>query len=232
MSSYFPNDVAGQIEWYGNVILEGPIQLPLVGFNPGELSGVMNDAQWAVYLLMKATTQPDNFAAMMHGFSHTSFFGSGNVLPLPAWPTWDTPPSGPLHPGIDSRRIAWVERVKGASQYTPEVIGMALRLLPTGTPFDKNTYQGQIVNALLVGHEQVKITVRLAKGNIDGGNLYMQRNGDTEPKLVRFFSMRTFIDTTPLKVANVPEVRTYTYWPVVNDVQIGSPSMMVQVTVS
>ncbi len=44
--------------------------------------------------------------------------------------------------------------------------------------------------------------------------------------------MRTFIDTTPLKVANVPEMRTYTYWPVVNDGQIGSPSMMVQVTAS
>ena len=74
--------------------------------------------------------------------------------------------------------------------------------------------------------------VRLAQGNIDGGNLYMQRNGDTQPNLVRFFSMRTFVDTTPPKVANVPEVRTYSYWPVINDEQIGEISQAVQVTVS
>jgi hypothetical protein len=60
----------------------------------------------------------------------------------------------------------------------------------------------------------------------------MQRTGDTQPTLVRFFSMRTLVDSTPLKVANVPEVRVYTYWPVIDDKQIGKVSQKTQVTVS
>jgi hypothetical protein len=45
----------------------------------------------------------------------------------------------------------------------------------------------------------VTITVRLASGNIDGGNLYLQRDGDVQPQFVKYFTQRTTIDTTTLR---------------------------------
>ncbi|MBA3962335.1 MAG: hypothetical protein H0X40_10575 [Chthoniobacterales bacterium] len=231
--TYYPDDISGQISWWSNVQNEASTYLPQVGFNPGEVSDVLNDAGWAVYLLQIARAQASNFASTIFGFVDSALKGGPDTMTLPSWPSWmPSVPAGPLHGGIDTRRVGWVKQVTGAPQYTPDVIGAAMRLTPTGTPFDPNTYTGEIVNAKAVGHEQVKFTVRLAQGNIDGGNLYLQRNGDSQPTFVRFFSMRTFIDTTPLKVANVPEVRTYTYWPVINDEQVGQISQSTQVTVS
>ena len=68
--------------------------------------------------------------------------------------------------GIDVRRIAWVERCKSSTLYTPDVIGVALRTEPTGTPFDPATWKAKIRLAECTGPAQVRL--KLAKGRRRG----------------------------------------------------------------
>ena len=121
--------------------------------------------------------------------------------------------------------------IKKLPGYT-DAIGESLGLIPPSNPFDPNNYQAKILSAVnTAAGGEVKLRFDKAKGNIEGVNMYMQRNG-AGWMLLGFKRLTPYLDETPLTTAGVPEIRQYQCRALIGDVEIGFMSDAVQVTVS
>ena len=216
--SYYPTDRAGQIGWHKNFAAEFARAGASLGFSEAEITSAVNDSKYAVYLL--ETLGPDIEADPGHA-AHAVLEGqtSGEYVDLPE----ASGAPAAVHPGIDTRRQARVERIKSASAYS-EGVGKQLRIVPA-TKLDPNSYQAELGQPRRTG-DFVTIPFRKAGGNVSGINLYRQCKGDKTPQKVGFFFRTPAIDTT---AASSGKECIYTARAVIDDKEIGQPSDAVTV---
>jgi hypothetical protein len=216
--SYFPADRSGRIDWYNNFAKEFPKVGKTLGFSDAEIANAVNDSKYAVHIL--TVLGPDIDADPGHAANAVlSGQSSGDFVDLPAGGSAPTP----VRPGIDTRRQARVERIKGQGKFTAD-IGKKLRV--ESGKVDAQNYKAELGRARQTGNF-VTIPFRKAGGGVSGINLYRQGKGDTSPQKVGFFFRTPAIDTAPGK----GEFR-YTARAVMDEKEIGRPSDAVSVTVS
>jgi len=126
--------------------------------------------------------------------------------------------------GIDVRRIAWVERCKSSTSYTPDVIGVALRTVPTGAPFDPMTWKAKIRTVECTGPAQVRLKLSKGGGAVDANVVNCRRKGQTVWMKVGVFTQSEVVDTTPCAAPGQPEEREYQVRSVIKDVEMGTAS--------
>ena len=215
--SYFPADRAGRTDWYNNFAKEFPKVGKALGFSDAEITNAVNDSKYAVHILTvlgpDIDSDPSHIAnAVLSGQS------SGDYVDLPAGGSAPTP----VRPGIDTRRQARVERIKGQGKFTAD-IGKKLRV--ESGKVDAQNYKAELGRARQTGNF-VTIPFRKAGGGVSGINLYRQGKGDTSPQKVGFFFRTPAIDTAPGK----GELK-YTARAVMDGKEIGQPSDPVIVAV-
>src|SRR2546423_3618390 len=216
--SYFPTDRTGRIGWYDNFGKQFPTVGRELGFTDGEITNAVNDAKYAAHILN--TLGPDIDADPGHaGNAVLSGQSSGDFVDLPAGGGAPTP----VRPGIDTRRQARVERIKGNPKFTVE-IGKKLKI-ETGK-VDPANYKAELGRARQTGNF-VTIPFRKAGGGVSGINLYRQGKSDKSPQKVGFFFRTPAIDTEPGK----GDLK-YTARAVMNEKEIGQPSDAGNVTVT
>ena len=216
--SYFPADRPGRTAWYDNFSKEFPKLGEDLGFSDAEVENAVNDSKYAVYILTKLgpdiDANPGHVAnAVLSGQS------SGDFIDLPGGENAPTP----VHPGIDTRRQARVERIRAHSKFNAEI---AKRLRIDIGKFDASKYQAELGRARQTG-SFVTIPFRKAGGGVSGINLYRQAKHDKAPKKVGFFFRTPAIDTSPGKGQ-----LKYTARAVLNGEEIGGISDEVTVTVN
>jgi hypothetical protein len=222
--SYYPSDRAGQIAWHKNFAAEFPKVGASFGFTAAEITSAVNDSAYAVYLL--ETLGPEIESDPTHAaFAVLEGQSKGTYVDLPR--ASGSPPA--VHPGIDTRRQARIERIKASPAFTFDVIGKQLKIV--GGKFDPKNYKAEIGQARQTGPNTVVVPFRKAGGEVAGVNLYRQRKGETAPQLLNFFRRTPALDPSPPASPEKPEQRTYTVRAVVNGKEIGQPSDPVTVTV-
>ncbi len=145
---------------------------------------------------------------------------------VPPWPA--LPPDG-IVPGLEARRVQWVEQARSSAAYNPS-IGMALGIEPTGTPFDPATYQAELSALTSPASRTISGKFRKANGNIDGIDLYGRKEGTMPWGLLGRFTAMPFSALVPLAGA-APEPWEFLARAVKREVEIGVASMVVQVIV-
>jgi hypothetical protein len=68
------------------------------------------------------------------------------------------------------------------------------------------------------------VRIRWKKGNLDGVNVYMRRQGETDWRRLDRDSHSPYDDRSPLAKPGVPEVREYRVIGVIKDQEVGAPS--------
>jgi hypothetical protein len=106
-----------------------------------------------------------------------------------------------------------------------------LRLEPTVTPFDPDTYVAQLKSLKAVGHEEVLVSVGKGGGQVTMLKLLMRLKGQSDFKQVGMFTSRTYFDNTPLAQPNIPEEREYQLIAMKKDAPIGQPTPIMGVMV-
>lgn len=216
--SYFPVERTRRIAWYDNFGKQFPSVGKDLGFSDAEIANAVNDARYAVHILN--TLGPDIDADAGHAANAVlSGQSSGEYVDLPNGGS--APPA--VHPGIDTRRQARVERIKAHPKFDAEV---AKKLRIETEKFDASKYQAELGRARQTGNF-VTIPFRKAGGGVSGINLYRQGKGDKSPQKVGFYFRTPAIDTAPGKGE-----LNYTARAVMNGKEIGQPSDAVTVTVS
>ncbi|MEY2531783.1 MAG: hypothetical protein QOI96_1868 [Verrucomicrobiota bacterium] len=221
--SYYPTDRKGQIDWHKNFAAEFPKVGESFGFTAVEIASAVNDSSYAVYLL--ETLGPEIESDPTH-IAHAVLEGQsqGSYVDLPS--ASNGPPA--VHPGIDTRRQARVERIKASPAFTFDVIGKQLKIV--GGKFDPKNYKAELGQARQTGPNTVVIPFRKAGGEVAGINLYRQRKDEAAPTLVNFFKRTPAVDPLPPAAPGKPEQRTYTARAVINGKEIGQASDPVGVT--
>ena len=215
--SYFPADRAGRTAWYDNFRNEFPKVGRNLGFSDNEIADAVNDAKYAIHIL--TTFGPEIDSNPGHpGNAVLSGQSSSDFIDLPGGQNAPTP----VYPGIDTRRLARVERIRACAGFNTE-IAKALRI-DIGK-FDASRYQAELGRARQTGNF-VTIPFRKAGGGVSGINLYRQGKKDKSPKKVGFFFRTPAIDTSPGK----GELK-YTARAVLNHEEVGAVSDQVTVTV-
>jgi hypothetical protein len=118
-----------------------------------------------------------------------------------------------------------VKRAKTHSGYTPG-LGQHLSWVGSGSSVDPANSQPVISATAQPG----KVRIEGQKPGFDAVNLYLRRKGEPDWKLVVIRKAKfPFYDESPLAVAAMPEVREYRAVGVVNDEEIGLPSVAVEI---
>lgn len=232
--TFYPDDQGGQVDWNANIITELPGLYTELGLTTAERDAIIADCKYQIFLLTTVGEMANSAFGSLHGFVKTmerSPLNSPDITAptLPVWPA-DAPTIVP--PGLAARRSAWVATGKKANGYNKATNGRILRLEPVRTPIDWATYIAQLRSLKAIGHEQVLVTVGKAGGQVTMLKLMMRLKGTADFKQVAMFTSRTYIDSTPLAQAGVPEEREYQLIAMKNDVVVGQPSPILSAVVS
>lgn len=217
--SYFPDDRAGQIEWYRNFAATFPGIGAQLGFSEGEIANAVNDCSYASYIL--ETLGPEMESASSHPAQAVlEGQSSGEFVELPAGSK--APPA--VRPGIDTRRQARVERIKRHSNYNDAIRQQLKIAVPA---LDERSYKAELGRPRQTG-PTVTIPFRKAGGKVSGINLYRQRKGEKSPRKLGFFMRTPAIDIDPGTAGEI----TYTARAVKDGEEIGQLSDAVTLKIS
>lgn len=122
--------------------------------------------------------------------------------------------------------MKWVQLVKAQSAYDPQTHGAALKIEITGTPFDPDTYQADLLDLSSPAAKQLRFKFRKAYGHIDGVNLYGRKAGATTSLLLGRFTASPGNVLVPL-AGTEPEEWEFFARAVKRDVEVGLPSEIV-----
>ena len=224
---YLSDVLKNQAIWYDNFADVFPSYASLLGFQGPEIISILNDCKIAAWSIDDVLEAYSDLYSEVSGWVQTILHAAqGSPVPatpmIPPWPA--LPGSTTLVPGIDGRRILWVERCKTSGNYTPAVIGVALRTEPTGTPFDPLTWKAVIRSLECTGPAQVRLKLAKAGGAVDANAVYCRRKGQTVWMKVGVFTQSEVVDNTPCATPGQPEEREYQVRSVIKDVEIGIAS--------
>ena len=227
IKSYFPDALKNKAIWYGNFGSVFPSYASLLGFPGTEIISILNDCKIGEWAIESVLDPYEKLYSEVSGWVQ-NILNAPNGSPLPAQPMIPSWPVLPLNAtvvaGIDMRRIAWVERCKSSILYTPDIIGVALRTEPTGTPFDPTQWQAKIRLAECTGPAQVRLKLAKAGGEVDANAVYYRRKGQTVWIKLGIFMQAEIIDHTPCATPGQPEEREYQVRSVIKDEEIGIAS--------
>ena len=232
-SNYYPDTNDNRADWWTNIRDNGAAPLTDLGFIAEDVDAITADANWAIYLYGTLRVTIEGATKTIFGFADTVTGGhDGTPKPaLPAFPALPAAPAMVITCGIEERRIKWVARAKGAPNYDPAVQGAVLRIEPTGTPFDPNTYQAVIQSVTSTDSGKVRAKFAKARGNVDGMAFQGRKSGSgTWVDLGRFNSTPAIL-TIPITTAGQPEEWDIKGRALKRDVEIGMESMSLGVLV-
>ncbi len=232
--TFYPDDQGGQIDWNTNVITELPGLYTELSMTTAQRDAIIADCTYEIFLLTTVGEMATSTFGALHGFVKTMERSPLNspAIAVPTLPVWPAGAPAVVSPGIAARRSAWVATAKKSNGYNKDTNGRTLRLEPTATPFDPNSYVAQLKGVKAIAHEQVLVTVGKAGGKVTMMKLMMRLKGTGPMKQVGMFTARTYIDSTPLAQPGVPEEREYQLIAMRNDQVIGQPSPILSVLVS
>lgn len=223
---YFPPELDAQADWYENFNTAfDPIHARL-GFTDPEADAVSADCAAAVFVLRPIRALASDFEKTITGYVRAQLHGPlGTAMPAhPSMPVWPATVPAAVLQGIDDRRQAWVQRVKGSTGYNSASDGAALRIEPTGDPFNPTTYQAVIRAAICTGPAEVRLKLAKANGAIDANKVRMRRTGQTAWLDLGNFTKAEVFDRTPMLTPGQPEQREYQTQAVIQDALFGIPS--------
>lgn len=199
-----------------------------LGFSAPEITAVLTDANWALYVCRSAS-DASNYSSAWVQHREALLSGDANV-PLGAPPNTATP-TAPAVPapqrGVITRIRAAVKRIKGAPAYT-QSMGQALRVVASGSTEDPATAKPALrVKSL----PMFQAELRWPRKSFSGVLVQSQRDGESDWTEHGVKTDNAFVDARPPTEVGKPEVRRYRQIYVKNDQPVGLWSDVVSVTV-
>ena len=230
--TYYPDSNNNRADWWQNIASNGKAVLVSLGISPQQVSSIMDDAVWGVYLYRTLRGAYEESTKRVIGYANALLDDSnGTPAPeVPTMPTWPDAPANAVPGGIESRRELWVKMAKGCPSYDAGTTGAMLRTEAPVSPFDPNTYVAKLSDATSPAAKQVRFKFSKAYGEIDGINLYGRKSGDTALLNLGRFNATPGNVSVPLANGN-PEEWQFEAHAVKRDKEIGLPSPAVSVIV-
>jgi hypothetical protein len=117
-----------------------------------------------------------------------------------------------------------IARHKMTPGYT-ESIGQDLGIIGTPTEFDPTTYKPEIIAELFGGN----VRIRFRKNGVDGINIYRRQKGTSTFTFLSRATRSPFEHQSVLSEPNKPEHWEYRAFGVINDIEIGLASDIVEI---
>lgn len=117
-----------------------------------------------------------------------------------------------------------IGRLKKSATYT-QSIGERLGIVGGNVEFDPNTFK-TVLKVDIVG---TAVRVRFVKGGTDGVNIYHRKKGEANWAFLARDTNSPYFDNIHLSVPNQPEHWEYRAFGIVDDVEIGLPSDIVEI---
>ncbi len=180
----------------------------------------------AVYLYRTLPQTYDEFDKQMHGFIGAYLTGMDGTPAPPELtvPPWPKAPSAAVLAGIEKRREKWVQSAKHAPKYNADTDGVALRIEPTGSPFEPVTYQAEITSVTSTAPAQVEAKFRKAGGNITGVEFKGRKAGTMNMQTLGRFTVSPASLFIPLAAPGQAEQWEIQGQALKGDTLIGTPS--------
>lgn len=227
---YFPTTAPERVIWLNNFAAKISGYASAFGISAAEVSAIIAMAVFYSYLI--------NFAKQAKKFKEDitkfigllSFASEGTPLgPMPAFTPAVAPPV--TTSGIFTFIGGIVQRIKSNKAEYTEGIGEDLGIVGDEQVFPGDDFQSEITAKAVI--DGVKIT--FTKNGVDGANVYGNPIGGTDPlawEKLGFDMHSPYFDTRPLAKAGTPEDRRYMVRGVLDDMEVGKDSKVVQVTFS
>ena len=119
-----------------------------------------------------------------------------------------------------------IARHKLAPEFT-NAIGQDLGVMSVNLGFDPNIYKAKINVEVYAGYARIKFTKR----GVDGVNLYHRKKGTTNWLFMARVTKSPFDDRIVLQTAGQPEHWEYRAYGVLNDLEIGIASDIVEIII-
>lgn len=228
IKNYYPPTNEGRALWHENMLTQAAQDaLASLGFNNGEISLIQLDSSWGVRLYRTITGAYDEYMKSLTGYVH-AYLDAADGTPAPLLPTPPVLPDAPtaVLAGIEARRVKWVTRGKGSTNFDPAVQGATLRIATTGTPFDPATYQADIFGLMCPAASTVSAKFRKAGGMIDAMGFSGRKiGGGAWVDLGRFLATPASVHI-PIATAGQPEEWEIVAQAYQQDTAAGLPSMI------
>lgn len=205
--NYFPNHVAGQLEFTVNFHKNFPIHAPNLGFSPEEIAAIGVDTAFAIWYLQYWCAEMQKGHQESIAFAkHITCGDMGLELNFPSIPTLaERPPIPPA--GIYNRLFITINRLKIHPNYQSSVTGEALWL--NATPKAKLAHPFPTITMQLVRGPEL-MEVHIAYKKYGHACLVLESKVSTgEWTFLALTDSPPYIDSRPLQVANIPEIRSY-----------------------
>src|ERR1700750_480056 len=119
--TYYPDQNDERADWWQNVINEGAPIFTSLGFPASQITSIMADAAWGVYLYRTLRVAYEEATARVIGYANAITDGenSTEAPDAPTMPTWPDAPVPAVDSGIEARREMWVQSAKSNLAYNP-----------------------------------------------------------------------------------------------------------------
>lgn len=206
--NYIPQDEGAESIWAQNFKVEAakPANSTAMGWDAATVTALTAAAQDVVDAIASKDAARNAYLAAVAAQDARLALGLGKIRPAVA--------SG-----------------KKEATYT-DAIGQALGVIGPEVTFDQGTYQAELRGVKALGGGVVEVRFGKARGQVQAVRVRMRRGGQAAFTTVGTAMRSPWVDHTPLAQPGVPEVRDYEVVAVINDVEVGLPSQIVQVTVT
>jgi hypothetical protein len=203
---WYPARIGDQVVWLTNFSTKVGAHATALGLNA---TGIIADTKWLIYVLATWMENVRTFGTGATQYSYILQNGltGGSTFPTPAFVN-TTPPAGvvPVGAGILPRLFKFVQDIKDAPGYTT-VIGEDLGII--GAPVS-NGQPCPVFTLKTVGGETCDhVEGPCKKFTHEGVAVESRRGAEEEFSFLLNTTARSFVDTRPLLVPGVPEVREY-----------------------
>jgi hypothetical protein len=234
-TNYYPETSQGRAEWWENILLHGAPLLATAGLEQSKIDGIMADAAWAVYSYGTLPQVVDRSLAEVSEYASAVAVGTceaaGEKLPAPPQsPEWPAPPSEPIKPDLEHRRVEWVQEVKSLPGFSQE-IGEALGLLPLPTVFNGGSYKADLHDLISTEPKTISGKFRKAHGNVEGIVLRGRRKGSASWVELGRFKATPFSALVPVAGSD-PEDWQFQARALKRDIETGIGSDILDATVA
>lgn len=225
-SYYLPSDETGQSNWLTNLGNKLPTYHAALGLTAAEVAATQADAAYFGYVL-QAQSEVASYSQQWTAYKKAARNGTGPSLGVaPVAPVMAAAPAA-VAPGIISRAIALVARIKVAPGYT-EAIGQALGLIGAEQTVNVTTLKPVLTADLEAG----QVTVGWTKQGMDGIEIHVDRGDGKGFVFLAIDSIPDYTDTAPLPAAGQSALWKYMAIYKQNDDRVGQWSDVVSLAVA
>ncbi|MBC7721090.1 MAG: hypothetical protein H7068_03650 [Pedobacter sp.] len=198
MNDYFPRSNAEQVTWLTNFKTKIATTGVTLGLTPAQITTIQNHCTSLIAAISNVETKKTDLAAAVKAKEIASQTDAGAL------------------------RIE-VARYKTLATYLP-TMGQDLGIIGTATTFDAASYKAKITAEMYAGFVRVKFT----KNGTDGVNIYHRQKGEVTWQFLARDTKSPYDDHIVLATAGIPEHWEYRAFGVINDLEIGQPSDIVE----